>query len=222
MPSGTGCFHVELMSIRRSATKLKYLAASESAMDAFISDVTPGDVGRRLRELAVMTPDYASRAGPDQPDRRAHRLQPRFRDAHRTARAHGRLVSRPRMSTRSWCAAIGSDGRCDPARHRLRARSPDGPRTWRGWSGRCEAPAIACRAGRCRSPVASRWDRAWRRRRRWSARPSARSWPPPGSDMDRVEQARIAQRAENEYVGAPTGLLDQLASAVRANRRPRC
>ncbi|TVS84252.1 galactose-1-phosphate uridylyltransferase [Mycobacterium helveticum] len=46
-----GYFHVELMSIRRSATKLKYLAASESAMDAFIGDVTPEDVARRLREL---------------------------------------------------------------------------------------------------------------------------------------------------------------------------
>ena len=30
--------------------------------------------------------------------------------------------------------------------------------------------------------------------------------------IGRTEQARIAQRAENEYVGAPTGLLDQLAS----------
>ncbi|MUL49917.1 galactokinase [Mycobacterium sp. CBMA293] len=33
-----------------------------------------------------------------------------------------------------------------------------------------------------------------------------------GSSVPRIEQARIAQRAENEYVGAPTGLLDQLAS----------
>ncbi|WP_343600521.1 galactose-1-phosphate uridylyltransferase [Mycobacterium sp.] len=46
-----GYFHVELMSIRRSATALKYLAASESAMDAFISDVRPEAVARRLREL---------------------------------------------------------------------------------------------------------------------------------------------------------------------------
>jgi UDPglucose--hexose-1-phosphate uridylyltransferase len=46
-----GYFHVELMSIRRSATKLKFLAGSESAMDAFISDVTPESVARRLREL---------------------------------------------------------------------------------------------------------------------------------------------------------------------------
>jgi UDPglucose--hexose-1-phosphate uridylyltransferase len=47
-----GYFHVELMSIRRSAGALKYLAASESAMDAFISDVMPEAVAERLRELA--------------------------------------------------------------------------------------------------------------------------------------------------------------------------
>jgi UDPglucose--hexose-1-phosphate uridylyltransferase len=47
-----GYFHVELMSVRRSAAKLKFLAGSESAMDAFISDVTPEDVAQRLRELA--------------------------------------------------------------------------------------------------------------------------------------------------------------------------
>jgi UDPglucose--hexose-1-phosphate uridylyltransferase len=46
-----GYFHVELMSIRRSAVALKYLAASESAMDAFISDVVPESVAERLREL---------------------------------------------------------------------------------------------------------------------------------------------------------------------------
>ncbi|MCV7101194.1 galactokinase [Mycobacterium palustre] len=33
-----------------------------------------------------------------------------------------------------------------------------------------------------------------------------------GMRIDPTEQARLAQRAENEYVGAPTGLLDQLAS----------
>jgi UDPglucose--hexose-1-phosphate uridylyltransferase len=46
-----GYFHVELMSIRRSATKLKFLAGSESAMDAFISDVAPESVAARLREV---------------------------------------------------------------------------------------------------------------------------------------------------------------------------
>jgi galactokinase len=33
-----------------------------------------------------------------------------------------------------------------------------------------------------------------------------------GVRIDPIDQARLAQRAENEYVGAPTGLLDQLAS----------
>jgi galactokinase len=33
-----------------------------------------------------------------------------------------------------------------------------------------------------------------------------------GIGIDRIDRARIAQRAENDYVGAPTGLMDQLAS----------
>ena len=39
------------MSIRRTADKLKYLAASESAMDVFLNDVSPESVAQRLREL---------------------------------------------------------------------------------------------------------------------------------------------------------------------------
>lgn len=41
--------HLELFSIRRAADKLKYLAGSESAMGAFITDVLPEDVADRLR-----------------------------------------------------------------------------------------------------------------------------------------------------------------------------
>jgi galactokinase len=37
--------------------------------------------------------------------------------------------------------------------------------------------------------------------------------------IDRIEQARIAQRAENDYVGAPTGMLDQLASLCGEPRK---
>jgi galactokinase len=37
--------------------------------------------------------------------------------------------------------------------------------------------------------------------------------------IDRIAQARIAQRAENEYVGAPTGLMDQLASLYGETKR---
>lgn len=40
-----------------------------------------------------------------------------------------------------------------------------------------------------------------------------------GLHVDRVELARIAQRAENDYVGAPTGMLDQLASLCGEPRK---
>jgi galactokinase len=42
---------------------------------------------------------------------------------------------------------------------------------------------------------------------------------PTGLRIDRIEQARIAQRAENDYVGAPTGLMDQLAALYGEPRR---
>ena len=50
-----GYFHVELMSVRRSATKLKFLAGSESAMDAFISDVHTGEAVAHGLAGAVVT-----------------------------------------------------------------------------------------------------------------------------------------------------------------------
>lgn len=40
-----------------------------------------------------------------------------------------------------------------------------------------------------------------------------------GRSVDRIEQAQIARRAENDYVGAPTGLLDQLAVLFAEPRR---
>jgi UDPglucose--hexose-1-phosphate uridylyltransferase len=44
---------LELFSIRRAPDKLKYLAGSESAMGAFINDVTPEQAARMLREAPV-------------------------------------------------------------------------------------------------------------------------------------------------------------------------
>ncbi|HTI74023.1 MAG TPA: galactokinase [Mycobacterium sp.] len=39
-----------------------------------------------------------------------------------------------------------------------------------------------------------------------------------GLDLDRIELARLAQRGENDYVGAPTGMMDQLASLCGEQR----
>ncbi|MEJ9077957.1 galactose-1-phosphate uridylyltransferase [Gordonia malaquae] len=44
-----GRLHAEMFSIRRTADKLKYLAGSESARDAFITDRTPESVAADLR-----------------------------------------------------------------------------------------------------------------------------------------------------------------------------
>ncbi|EGD54601.1 galactose-1-phosphate uridylyltransferase [Gordonia neofelifaecis] len=44
-----GRLHAEVFSIQRSAEKLKYLAGSESARDAFITDKTPEDIAAGLR-----------------------------------------------------------------------------------------------------------------------------------------------------------------------------
>jgi UDPglucose--hexose-1-phosphate uridylyltransferase len=44
--------HLELFTLRRSDDKLKYLAGSESGMDAFATDVLPEQAAGRLRELA--------------------------------------------------------------------------------------------------------------------------------------------------------------------------
>ncbi|MBK1783132.1 galactose-1-phosphate uridylyltransferase [Prauserella cavernicola] len=46
-----GYLHLQLFSVRRTADKLKYLAGSESGMDAFITDALPEDIARRLREI---------------------------------------------------------------------------------------------------------------------------------------------------------------------------
>jgi UDPglucose--hexose-1-phosphate uridylyltransferase len=47
-----GRFHVQVISTRRTATKLKYLASSESVMGAFINDVTPEALAATLRSLS--------------------------------------------------------------------------------------------------------------------------------------------------------------------------
>ncbi|HEX2361732.1 MAG TPA: hypothetical protein VHI11_06640 [Jiangellaceae bacterium] len=43
--------HLQVFSIRRAVDKLKYLAGSESAMGAFVTDVLPEDIAHRLREV---------------------------------------------------------------------------------------------------------------------------------------------------------------------------
>jgi UDPglucose--hexose-1-phosphate uridylyltransferase len=45
--------HLQITSIRRAPDKIKYLAGSESAMGAFISDVTPESAAAQLRSVVL-------------------------------------------------------------------------------------------------------------------------------------------------------------------------
>lgn len=51
--------HLEIFSIRRSVGKLKFLAGSESAMGAFVNDVTPEVVAQRLRNVDLGSHHYS-------------------------------------------------------------------------------------------------------------------------------------------------------------------
>src|SRR4051794_16086724 len=46
---GLAYLHMEVLSVQRSPTKIKYLAGSEAAMGAFINDVAPEQLAARLR-----------------------------------------------------------------------------------------------------------------------------------------------------------------------------
>ncbi|MFD4907905.1 galactose-1-phosphate uridylyltransferase [Kitasatospora purpeofusca] len=54
--------HLELFTVRRTADKLKYLAGTESGMEAFMNDVAPEFAARRLREVGQAGP--ANPTGP--------------------------------------------------------------------------------------------------------------------------------------------------------------
>jgi UDPglucose--hexose-1-phosphate uridylyltransferase len=43
--------HLEVFTIRRAVGKIKYLAGSESAMGAFVNDITPEVAAQRLRDV---------------------------------------------------------------------------------------------------------------------------------------------------------------------------
>ncbi|MFB8203457.1 galactose-1-phosphate uridylyltransferase [Kitasatospora purpeofusca] len=74
--------HLELFTVRRTADKLKYLAGTESGMEAFMNDVAPEFAARRLREVGQApaaastpetTPDTTAETTPDTTTEEAQR-----------------------------------------------------------------------------------------------------------------------------------------------------
>jgi UDPglucose--hexose-1-phosphate uridylyltransferase len=60
---GLAYLHLELLSVQRSPTRIKYLAGSEAAMGAFINDVAPEQLAARLRAGAARVADPPLGAG---------------------------------------------------------------------------------------------------------------------------------------------------------------
>ncbi len=219
-----GYFHVELISTRRSATKLKYLASSESAMEAFINDTTPEDC-RRSAAGAVTVPRAPHATGhfraPGRinligehtdynvgfalpialPERTVVSYQPDDSDS---------IVVRSDRETGAGSVA---------ARHRSRRRRPAGLPTWRVWCGRCSDAGHRVPGGTMSITGGVEMGSGLASSAALECAVLGAILAATGQPMDRIEQARIAQRAENEYVGAPTGLLDQLAILHAEPRR---
>ena len=152
---------------------------------------------------------------PGQPDRRAHRLQRRLRAAVRdrgpglgrggAARSDGVLRMRSVQQP-----ARRRDGR--PRRAGARARPAAGRRTSPASSGRRARPGTMSAAWTCWSTAGCRSAAGSRRRTRWSARSHGRSPTCTASASARTSWPRLSLVAENDFVGAPTGMMDQLAS----------
>ena len=203
-----GYFHVELMSIRRTATKLKYLAASESAMDAFISDVHP-----RASPNACARYDVIRYAAPGRinligehtdynlgfalpialPERTVVTFGPNDCDVLtvRSAAERGEVripVDTTPGDVTGWAAYVaGVLWSLRRAGHRAVGGEMSIESGVSIGAGLASSAALEC------AVLGAMLEAT-------------------GARVDRVEQARIAQTAENEYVRAPTGLLDQLAS----------
>ena len=47
---GRFAVHLQVLSVRRAANKLKYLAGTESGMGVWINDIVPEEAAQRLRE----------------------------------------------------------------------------------------------------------------------------------------------------------------------------
>ena len=189
---------------RGASSDRRYLLIDESPEAVRVMRERLGLSGRRVRPR------------PGQPDRRAHRLQRRARDAVRDrARRdrHGDAGARASRSTPSTSASA------------TRSTSPSAAEGWRAFAAR--DGRRAARRGlrrRARAP-------GDHRRRPAGQRPLA---PPPRSrprSRSRCSAARpttsrrwrkLCSRVENDWVGAETGLLDQLASLLLARRRTCC
>ena len=226
--------HVEFYPAYRMPNRLKYLAGSEIGAGVFTADTLPEEAAAELRavEVRMLTSRGARRreftalfgrdagrrgeaSGPREPDRRAHRLQRRLRAADGDSAAHAR---RRRAARRSAGARLERElGAGAPSTFDL---GDEAPRPWLDRLRPGRDPGARARRRHASADSISRFDRPCRsaadcrRARRWRWQCCARLRDLFALTLDDVTIARLGQRAENEFVGAPVGIMDQMASSL--------
>ena len=182
---------------------------------------------QRCARRSPVPPEHSARvrARARQPDRRAHRLQRRARAAVRDRRGRHRARRRTQPASRARRADRRTRSTSTSA---TSSRSPTlRPRPAGGRS--CAAPSPSSPAPDSRSSAPSceiGGDAAARRRPVLLGRARGRAVPraararrarePATTSARSTELARLCARVENDWVGAQTGLLDQLASLYGA------
>ena len=173
---------------------------------------------RRPRRLARRDPRVRPR--PRQPDRRAHRLQRRpgaaVRDRSRRHRRGGAARRRrdPRRGARPRRARRVPGRGPRPRRRLARVRARHGGRAARDAASRSRARGSRSRATSRAAPGLSSSAALEAALCARAARPSPAPRSPTASSW-----RKLCSRVENDWVGAETGLLDQLASLLRPRGR---
>ena len=151
-----------------------------------------------------------------EPRRRAHRLQRGLRPPAGAALRRRRRDPTPRRRARRRPVRPGRGrGRARRGRARAGVGRGLGRLRRRAWPGRCARPATTsspAAASTCSSTPTCPAVPGCRPPTPWSAPWAGPCSATPGSTSAPPTLAQVVRTAENDYVGAPTGIMDQMAS----------
>ena len=212
--------------------RLKFLAGSETGAGVFTADTLPDDKAAELRAVevpcshagrpalpeSVPAPEVVAAPGRvnligEHTDYNGGFVLPMAIPQRTTVELARATTAAVRVQRRPRRAAPFESIVGDEARRRAGSTTS---RASRGrWPGRGPSLARARRSSRRTSPSAAGSRRA--RRSRCAVLRALRT--PLGLALDDVTLARLAQRAENDFVGAPVGVMDQMAASLADGTR---
>ena len=177
-------------------------------------------VADHFRRVFGRGPDVVvERARPREPDRRAHRLQRRLRaaDGDSAARPGSAACDIGRPSTRA-CQS-GESRRATAGPRGSSSAAKCGRHAWLDYVQGCTQALAARRRHARRLRPGDLVGRAARQRpvverRAGGRRPARAARRCSTLTLDDVPLAQLGQRAENDFVGAPVGIMDQMAASL--------